>query len=78
MEKLRSTEPSYIRCVKPNSLKSPDVFDSVMSLQVSIPFPFPLSFLIPFLTSSLAIALCWCVRGYQDQTARLPLPSYSH
>ena len=33
MEKLRSTDPSYIRCVKPNSLKKPDVFDSVMSLQ---------------------------------------------
>ena len=33
MEKLRSTEPSYIRCVKPNSLKQPDMFDSVMSLQ---------------------------------------------
>jgi myosin heavy subunit len=33
MEKLRSTEPSYIRCVKPNSLKKSDIFDSVMSLQ---------------------------------------------
>ena len=33
MEKLRSTEPSYIRCVKPNSQKLPEVFDSIMSLQ---------------------------------------------
>ena len=33
MEKLRKTEPSYIRCVKPNSLKKADVFDSIMSLQ---------------------------------------------
>ena len=27
MDKLRSTIPSYIRCVKPNSVKRPNIFD---------------------------------------------------
>eukprot|EP01094_Clydonella_sp_ATCC50884_P015120 TRINITY_DN2569_c0_g1_i1.p1 TRINITY_DN2569_c0_g1~~TRINITY_DN2569_c0_g1_i1.p1 ORF type:complete len:1924 (-),score=743.67 TRINITY_DN2569_c0_g1_i1:162-5840(-) len=33
MGKLNSTEPHYVRCVKPNSAKSPTEFNSVMSLE---------------------------------------------
>ncbi len=33
METLNSTQPHYVRCVKPNDLKKPDVFDANNCLQ---------------------------------------------
>jgi len=33
MQKLNTTDPHYVRCVKPNSSKSPEEFNSVMSLE---------------------------------------------
>lgn len=72
MDTLTATAPHYVRCLKPNVLKLPAVFDSDLVLNQLRYAGMMETIKIRFLLPSLPLLREWCLRNSTFSIANLP------